>query len=423
MNPQGLMSPAMAAKKHNLENVKYLNIGVRNPKIVWMGHYFDYGGYSLMSRNYVRGLCSRGYDVGVEAMRGTREITKEEFDYFNAKRRILESGKGIPYLNPDQVKVVAFLPIWNIPKFKKNIIYTMMESKDTNAPFIQRCNYYYDQCWTPTEYNRQDFIRNGIKIPVTVMPIGVDDCYFNEENVIKDMCFNFKVFGKGPDQPSGFKFISVFRWSFRKGFDVLLKSYLRQFRQKDNVSLIIISRHAAMSGDQKFKDAIENDIRKMIGEYGAIDHAPIYWNNEMIEQELMPSVYSLGDAFISTSRGEGFSLPTLEASQMGLPVIAPFHTGFSDYLTKENSYMIDVDEWARCNDVPEWQGWITRDFNGQEFPRFGDKTIEQVMSYMKQSMNVEESKKKNEKMKQLISEKYTWKKCVDRVENQIKDFM
>jgi hypothetical protein len=39
------------------------------------------------------------------------------------------------------------------------------------------------------------------------------------------------MFRKGKDvvleKPKGYKFLSVFRWTFRKGFDVLLKSYLK----------------------------------------------------------------------------------------------------------------------------------------------------------------------------------------------------
>jgi len=288
-----------------------VNEGVRCPQLVWTSTIFDYGGYALMSRNYIRGLTNRGYRVGVEAIRGTTEISQEEKEYFNSKRKLVKDNKGIekgiPYLNPNQINVVAHLPLWNVPKFKQNIIYSMMESKDTNRPFIERCNHYYDRCWTPTEYNKNDFKKNGMTIPITVMPIGVDDIYFNKNYIIKNMAFNFKVYSNKmvPDQPSGFKFLSVFRWSFRKGFDVLLKSFLSEFTDSDDVSLVIFSRHAAMSHDIRFSQAIENDILKIIKEHSNKNHAPIYWCSDCIEQELMPSVYDLGDAFISTSRGEG----------------------------------------------------------------------------------------------------------------------
>jgi len=429
---------SLDCERPRIPNIKIpyeiINPGVENPQVVWTSTGFDYGGYALMSRNYIRGLTDRGWRVGFEAIRGSCEISEEEKKFLNSKRIIIKDNKGqhkgIPYLNPNQISVVAHLPLWNIPKFKKNIIYSMMESKDTNKPFIERCNHYYDLCWTPTEYNKNDFLRNGMKLPIEVMPIGVDDIYFDESYVIKNMCFNFKVFlnqsvaqlNEVPDQPTGFKFLSVFRWSFRKGFDVLLKSYIEEFSKKDNVSLVIFSRHASMSHEQKFKDAIENDILRILNELGNKNHAPIYWCSDYVDQELMPSLYKLGDVFISTSRGEGYCLPALEASQMGLPLVAPFHTGFTDYIDSKNSYPISVDEWVVCNDIPEWQGWITRDFFGQKFPRFGKKTIDAVRGYMRDIMeNYGVAIEKNKNMKNLIQEKYTWSKCIDKAEKILKE--
>lgn len=412
---------------------KVINEGVPDPEVVWTSTIFDYGGYALMSRNYIRGLTERGWKVGVEAIRGTLEISEEEKEYFNSKRKIVEDHagrqKGVPYLNPNQISIVAHLPLWNIPKFKRNIIYSMMESKDTNRPFIERCNSYYDACWTPTEYNKNDFLRNGMRIPVTVMPIGVDQIYFDDFYVIENMAFNFKPFIKRrvaeaeeiSDQPQGFKFLSVFRWSFRKGFDVLLKSYLKKFTRDDNVSLVIFSRHAAMSHDPKFIKAIENDILKILQEHAKENHAPIYWCSDYIEQDLMPSMYNLCDAFVSTSRGEGFCIPALEASQMGLPAILPSHTGFTDYVSDSNCYQIPVDEWVVCNDIPEWSGWITRDFYGQKFPKFGADTIDIVSEHMSNIyLNHDKALEKNKNMKKLIEERYTWDKCIERAEKELR---
>ena len=55
-----------------------VNEGVHNPEVVWTSTIFDYGGYALMSRNYIRGLCNRGMRIGVEAIRGTSEVGQED---------------------------------------------------------------------------------------------------------------------------------------------------------------------------------------------------------------------------------------------------------------------------------------------------------------------------------------------------------
>lgn len=415
--------------------------------IIWTGTFFDHGGYAYMDRTYVRNLIDRGWKVNIEAIKSPLEINDDEKEYFfNLCHRPILFKNGVvgsdivvdpevKALNPaarmpppkNSVKVIAHLPLTNVPRPQggKRVIYTMMECLKVNLDFIHnRCNKFYEECWTPTEYNARVFKEMGLSIPVKVLPIGIDPM-FKKENAIEDYALNYKVFGPegSPEQPEGFKFLSVFRWSFRKGFDLLLKSYLREFKKKDNVSLIIMSRHAAMSHDPLFKEAIENDIREFMNQYGTPDSPPIYWCNDIIPMDLMPSMYNIGDAFISCSRGEGFCIPALEASKMDLPIIAPNHTGFTDYLTDENSYNFDVDEWVVCDTVDEWKrGWITKDFTGQEFPRFGEKTVEQVMSLMREvKENPDKSKLKNENLKQVIEEKYSWDKCTDKLEKYLSE--
>jgi len=399
------------------------------PQIVWCGTGFDYGGYAGMNRNYIKGLESRGYRLGFEPLKGPIEVdpeTKAWLDRIRAGFLDKNSNlKGSIFTRGEEfVRVVAHLPIWNVPKSKHDIIFSMMESKDVNLPFIMRCNQGYDACWTPTQYNKDNFQKMGLEIPCHVAPIGVDDIYFNKDFVIPDLKLNYKRFGDGPQYPEGFKFLSVFRWSFRKGFDALIKSYLREFKKSDNVSLIIMSRHASMSHNPKFNAAVEFEMGNLYKEHSNEDSPPIYWCLDRIDQELMPSMYSVADSFITCSRGEGFCMPALEASSMGLPVIAPYHTGFTDYITRENSYQIDVDEWVVCNNIPEWQNWITQDFVNQEFPRFGDSVVSQIQSHMREVYSdIESAKIRNEKLQKVISERYTWSKVIDNATNYLKDYV
>jgi len=113
-------------------------------------------------------------------------------------------------------------------------------------------------------------------------------------------------------------------------------------------------------------------------------------------------------------------LPALEATRMGLPLIAPDHTGFSDYVRQDNAYVIDVDEWVVCNTQPEWSGWVTNQFFGQEFPKFGDTVVDQTASHMRHVMNnKEESAEKNRKLNSVIDEKYTWDKSISAAEERL----
>jgi len=403
--------------------------------IIWSSTFWDAGGYAGMSRNYVKGLLNRGWDVKIEAINSPHEINEEEIEFFT------KLGRG-PFANwpqvdpvtlernpkakvpspPDAIRVMSHLPIARVPKplNGKRVIYSMMESEKVNNNFIHaRCNRYYEEMWTPTYFNKKVFEEAGLSIPCKVLPIAIDDIY-SKENAFP-LNLNFKVFGdKASEQPEGFKFLSVFRWSYRKGFDVLIKSFLKEFKKSDNVSLIIISRHAGMRHEPKFREAVEFGIGSLYNEFATADSPPIYWCGDIIPEELMPSMYSLGDCFVSTSRGEGLCIPILEASKIGLPTIGPYHTGFTDYLTEENSNIFHVDEWVVCNTVPEWGNWITAEFQNMRFPLFGDKTIEEVRFLMRKvKENPGIAIGKNKLLQKTIEERYGYNKCLDLVEKYL----
>lgn len=395
----------------------------------WMSTFSDYGGYADMSRTYVKNLVNDGWKVGIELIKSTWDWDETEAEFYNNLRNWKINGSGnreaiawgfdyeTKQTDRNTVKIVAHLPLPKIPRFGHNVIYSMMECRKVAPFFVKCCNDFYDSMWTPTEYNKNVFLEAGLKIPINVLPIIIKDD-LKPENSIDDMKFNYKVFGPpdSPKFPEGFKFLSVFRWSYRKGFDVLIKSYLREFKKSDNVSLIIFSRHSAMSHAQNFYNSVERDFHEMVRQYGGPDAPPIYWCSDVVAPDMMPSLYRTGNVFVNCSRGEGFSIPTLEASKLGIPIIVPKHTAFLDYINDENCLSYDVDTWKNTNDVPSWRVWRTEYFAGQEFPLFGESVSENVSHLMRYSMNhYEEVIEKNNRLKSLIIDKYSTEACMKKI--------
>ena len=62
-----------------------------------------------------------------------------------------------------------------------------------------------------------------------------------------------------------------------------------------------------------------------------------------IPQEQMPSLYAAATSFVLPSRGEGWGRPHAEAMSMGLPCIATNWSGNTEFMTKDNSLLIDID--------------------------------------------------------------------------------
>jgi glycosyltransferase involved in cell wall biosynthesis len=383
-------------------------------KVVFVGPFAEHSGYSYMCREHVKGLLNLGWDVGIEAINCTNEISFEETQFFNSLRKF-ENNRPSLFFEKDVIKIVGWIPLKNIPSFKHNVIYTMMESRNVGKPFVDQCNFFYNSCWTPTKYYEDKLKEAGVEIPIKIVPIGIDKIYI-KENIKEEFKLNYKVFSKREvyPNPTGYKFLSVFRWNYKKGYDVLIKSFLREFSYKDNVSLVIISKHAAMNRGKQFSEAVEKEMREVIDANSNIDSPPIYWSEDNISHEEMPSMYAIGDCFCLPSRGDGQCLPALEASRMGLPTILPYHTAFTDYVSEDTSFKFDVDGWEICNNNPLWGQWITRVYYGQEFPIFGDMVVQKVSSLMREAKsNPDLCKQKVEAMNKTIDNKYTWPICTN----------
>jgi len=71
-----------------------------------------------------------------------------------------------------------------------------------------------------------------------------------------------QAFGRSDVQPGDFKFLSVFKWETRKGWDILLKAYFLEFTRQDNVILILKTN--AYHADRPFSEDIEKFVRGRI---------------------------------------------------------------------------------------------------------------------------------------------------------------
>ena len=388
-------------------------------QVYFMGNFFDYGGYSYMNRGYVHGLVDRGFGVKTLIVPSRTDISISEIDFFNSLA-CPRSEMALPKWSEEHVRIIGHLPMMNIPKDMHNVICTMVESRNIPINFLRLCDKHYDYCMTPSEYYKNQLIEDGFSKEVFNIPIGVDDIFIEQKTtgIFKP---SFCVFSNksAPHQPEGFKFLSLFKWNFRKGPDVLIKSFLREFSTKDNVSLLIFSRELEQQAANGSFGYIYGEIEKLYKENAKEDSPPIYFCDNLVPEEYMADIYSTGDCFVLPSRGDGFCLPALEASAMGLPIGVTNITAFKDYCTPENSYLIEPDEYVLYENAHQFRQdeIFINAYVGGEFPVLGDKSVRDFAEIMREMCeNFEEAKKKNSLLQKTIKEKYTWKNTIDMLE-------
>lgn len=258
-------------------------------EVCWTGHFMDYGGFARLNRTMVFGLSNRNVKVKIEMepyLNHVNQSTRKQLEFFTRVE-----------LSPSAPKVFGSTMPLNMIHDGKKILYTMIEtSEKVHKDYSEKINL-MGEVWVATKYGKKIMENSNVKVPIFVMPLGVDTDRYKPDCGI--MSFGSKM--------RRFKFLSVFRWSYRKGFDILLRAYMEEFSRDDDVSLLLVSRAVECPE--------ENGVEKILGDFNGVKAAVKKPEEEMphialytktIHEKDMPKVYNSCNAFVLISRGEGF---------------------------------------------------------------------------------------------------------------------
>jgi len=416
-NETKLILDPKAAREEKKQEKEFLDIQVQEAhsisygdkimEVCWNGNFLDYGGFARMNRTMAFGLSNRNVKVKIEIepyLDHVNEATKNELKRLSN----IQISKTAP-------KVFgATIPI-NLSCGGKKILYTMIETSEKVHPDYAGKLNLVDEIWVATEYGKSILKKSNVHPPIYVMPLGVDIKRYNSNAGLMDF---------GPSMKK-FKFVSVFRWGYRKGYDILLRAYMREFSAEDDVSLILVSRPVLTPEENGNKSIIEdfNDIKQSIGRAeNELPHVALYGNK--IGERDMPKIYNSADAFVLFSRGEGFGLIYIEAGACGIPVIGTKCSGQSDFLNDENSYLIEPDDYveAKITGNLSHVAKSCRFYENQLFPEFREKGTAKAREHMRFVYeNYKEAKEKAKKLQSLVVNNYTWDMAVDRVYKRLRE--
>lgn len=365
---------------------------------IWHGPAMDAGGYARMNRKFMFGLSEAGVNVKYESMPSLQDMDNETQAKLN---KLL--GVKIPRGTPKIYGMTApGHPSWD----KYKMYFTMMETRRLHKDYVERCNC-ADEIVVPSEWCKEVFRDSGVKKPISVVPLGVDLEIYKPD--VEPIAFSKNL--------KPFIFLSVFGWSLRKGYDVMLRAYLEEFTSDDPVTLLISSRYYGSTHESK-KQVIRNDIAQISSTVANPKKPQVVLFGDVLSDEMMPKLFSAADCYVLISRGEGFGLPYIEAGACNLPVIASRYSGQTDFLNDENSWLVDVDGFRSAETT---LAWISYFYEDAEFPIFGQKAVEQTRFFMRQAFeNKEEREEKANKLHKKIVAEYGWPSCVAKMYEKLK---
>lgn len=292
-------------------------------------------GYAASSRSFVETLDREGVSVAYKYVYGPGTvfpvIEPEHSDSYivnMVRSRAFEKS-------PVQV-VYAQGDVFERNTGQYKIGYTMLEVDGLPKEWVRQANL-MDEVWVPSSFNKETFLNSGVKVPINVIPLGVDPAYFSTniraEKV--DECYTF---------------LSVFEWGERKAPDVLLRAFSDEFDSSEPVSLLCKVNN--FDASVNVKDEISKlNLRKNGGRI-------IVAENQILQPYELGVLYRSADCFVLPTRGEGWGMPILEAMACGLPVIATNCSSQVDFMNENNSLLLEVESLvpavAKC---PYYEGF------------------------------------------------------------------
>jgi len=128
-----------------------------------------------------------------------------------------------------------------------------------------------------------------------------------------------------------FNFLTIAQLAPRKNLEQTLRCFVNEFRNDENVGLIVkchAQNHSIMD-----KDLTERALLPSIERLGPRKCKIYHIHGDMEEGEMQALIrHDKVKAYCTTTFGEGFGLPLFDAAASGVPIIAPKFSGHLDFL-------------------------------------------------------------------------------------------
>ena len=306
-----------------------------------------------------------------------------------------------------------------------------IETTAVSSAWIEGCNK-MDLIIVPSEHSKEGFVHalyekmqqlpNGqqqkvgelkLQKPIETLFEGVDENVYKPtketsldlvDDIKEDFCFlHVGLWGQGSYGED------------RKDISKLIKVFYESFANKKEQPALILKTNGATFSILDREDCL-NKINHIKSRFPKDWNLPnVYLLHGSLSSEEMNKLYNHPKvkSFVSLTHGEGFGRPLLEASMVGLPVIASSWSGQLDFLSNKNSILLG----GKMGKVPQSQVWKDIIIPDAQWFYVDETQTYKALNYCFQNYN--EVKEKALKLMKTNREKFTLDKMTLKLDEII----
>ncbi len=333
-------------------------------------------GYEILANNIHKYLVRYGYTI--------IKPTIERDDIVHNKVNISN------ILYTDISIVLSMAPYFFKTNSKINIGYSMIEATKIPMSWVDRCNL-MDKLFVPCKANVDAFRSCGVKVPIDIIPIGVDTNIYDPALIGDNEKFIFD--NKYPNINSAYKFLVVNNGQQKKNNEMIIRAFHEEFADKiiENKIYLVMRTHRKYNGKNV-----------------------LYIKKFLDDTSLRLLIYSC-DCMVNVSSGEAGDIPILSGMAMEKPVIVSDGFVHAEYIKDMTTgFIVDIEKWIPAYSNPENKNiWYLKGLKDALWVKPDIKSLKGKMRYVYEHRK--ESKEIGKNAREYILENRTMKKSVEKM--------
>ncbi len=225
-----------------------------------------------------------------------------------------------------------------------------------------------DTVIAPTDKIREELVSYGVKVPIHVLPTGID-----VENFQRPLSFSVREVHSIPDSHKIVLYAG--RIAKEKNVDFLVKAFAKLCTRRKNVTLIMVGNGPEMQ-----------EISHMATKFGVADKVIL---TGYVQRNRLVDYYRQADVFAFASVTETQGLVVLEALAAGLPVVAVAKEGIKDVL-EENVGCVLLKEVEKESFVKALEKVLKDDGYAERLSKQGVEYVEEKWSMKTMAQRLDE---------------------------------
>lgn len=224
----------------------------------------------------------------------------------------------------DYTHYLNFLDLNIVEKVSKNVVGNLSKIMNANAQIVI----------SPSEKTKEKLIEYGVRVPIHIIPTGIDLSKFNAENIDPKLVENIKK-EYGIEKEDRL-IVYVGRIATEKSIDVAIRGFKKCALASKHHKLMIVGGGPSLDElkDLAKEEGIENNV--------------IFTDRQ--QRDMIPAFYQCAEAFVSCSLSETQGMTYIEAMSCSLPVFARKDDVLTELIDEGKSgFFIDEDTFSeRC---------------------------------------------------------------------------